>query len=179
MTHHEPSGELDARYSDERATATSWAEAERHLERAPVSWLTTVRPDGRPHVTPLLTVWHEGALHFCTGADEQKAVNLRTDPRCALTTGTNALDTGLDIVVEGEAERIADDDRLHPLAAAWQAKYGTDWHFDVRHGMYHHEAGAALVFAVAPITAYGFAKDPYGQTRWRFAHEGTVAERAT
>jgi len=27
----------------------------------------------------------------------------------------------------------------------------------------------ALVFRVAPVTAFGFAKSPYGQTRWRFA----------
>lgn len=171
MTDHEPTAELDARYSDEGATATSWAEAHRHLERAPVSWLTTVRADGRPHVTPLLTVWHEGALHFCTGADEQKAVNLRTNPRCVLTTGTNALDAGLDVVMEGEAEPVADDDRLRPLAAGWEAKYGADWHFDVRDGLFRHEAGAALVFAVAPLAAYGFAKNPYAQTRWRFARK--------
>ncbi len=28
---------------------------------------STVRPDGRPHVTPLLAVWADDALHFCTG----------------------------------------------------------------------------------------------------------------
>ena len=43
------------------------------IEAAPLWWITTVRPDGRPHVTPLLAVWHEGALHFCTGSEEQKA----------------------------------------------------------------------------------------------------------
>ena len=47
-------------------------------------WLSTVRPDGRPHVTPLLGIWLDGALYFCTGPDERKAKNLARNPRCIL-----------------------------------------------------------------------------------------------
>jgi len=32
------------------------------LEKAEVFWLSTVRPDGRPHVTPMVSVWLDGAL---------------------------------------------------------------------------------------------------------------------
>jgi hypothetical protein len=39
-------------------------------------WLSTARPDGRPHVTPFIAVWLDEALWFCTGADELKAKNL-------------------------------------------------------------------------------------------------------
>jgi hypothetical protein len=38
---------LDTRYSAEDATAVPWAEARKVLTEAEVSWLTTVRPDGR------------------------------------------------------------------------------------------------------------------------------------
>jgi hypothetical protein len=39
------------------ATVTPWAEVCAHLERAPDTyWLATVRPNGRPHVMPLLAV---------------------------------------------------------------------------------------------------------------------------
>ena len=31
-------------------------------------WLSTVRPDGRPHVTPVVAAWVEGAVWFSTGA---------------------------------------------------------------------------------------------------------------
>jgi hypothetical protein len=48
----EPTAKLDARFSDERAEATPWADAARALEEAELYWLTTVRADGRPHVTP-------------------------------------------------------------------------------------------------------------------------------
>ena len=48
-------------------------------------------------------------------------------------------------------------------------KYGEDWRFQVADGEFRHDAGGALVFAVAPSVVFGFAKgDPFGQTRWRF-----------
>ena len=68
-------------------------------------WLSTVRRDGRPHVTPLPTIWLDDRLHFCTGSEEQKTKNLESDARCVITTGTNALHSGLDVVVEGTAAR--------------------------------------------------------------------------
>jgi nitroimidazol reductase NimA-like FMN-containing flavoprotein (pyridoxamine 5'-phosphate oxidase superfamily) len=103
MTTPEPAPELDARYSDADVQPTSWADAARLLADAELSWISTVRPDGRPHVTPLITVWVDSTLHFCTGPDERKCRNLRDNPHVALTTGSNALHGGLDLVVEGEA----------------------------------------------------------------------------
>jgi hypothetical protein len=43
------------------------------LRAAEVFWITTVRPDGRLHVTPLIAARYDGALHFSTGPAEQKA----------------------------------------------------------------------------------------------------------
>jgi nitroimidazol reductase NimA-like FMN-containing flavoprotein (pyridoxamine 5'-phosphate oxidase superfamily) len=164
----EPVTELDARYSIDGAVATDWALARGRLEEAPLYWLTTVRPDGRPHVTPLLAVWLDGALYFCTGPEERKARNLAHNPHCVLITGCNALDEGLDLVVEGEAVLVRDDARLQRIADAIESKYGSGWHFDVRDGAFHHQPGTAIVFEVAPSTAFGFGKGEYSQTRWRF-----------
>ena len=58
---------LDTRFSDPEAQPTPWPETEQTLEQAELYWLTTVRADGRPHVTPLVGVFHDGAMHFCTG----------------------------------------------------------------------------------------------------------------
>ena len=52
----EPVTTLDARFSDPDAIATSWDETRRVLETAELFWITTVRADGRPHVTPLVAV---------------------------------------------------------------------------------------------------------------------------
>ena len=101
-----PVTEIDPRFSDKDAVATEWTETLRVIEAAELFWITTVRPDGRPHVTPLVAVWLDGALHFCTGAEEQKAVNLGANPHVVLTTGCNGWEEGLDIVVEGAAVRV-------------------------------------------------------------------------
>jgi len=180
---HEPQTDLDARYSSPGASATPWAEAVVRLENAEIFWLSTVRPDGRPHVTPLLSVWLNGALHFATGEQERKGLNLAANPHVVLTTGTNAYSEGCDLVVEGEAVRVTDEKRLAELAAAWEAKYGPEWHFEVRDGAFDsttaaaapppteetREAGRALVFEVAPRTVLGFGRgERFSQTRWRF-----------
>ncbi|CAN5433447.1 pyridoxamine 5'-phosphate oxidase family protein [soil metagenome] len=170
MTDQHPISELDGRYSSEGASPTEWEVAQRALEEAEIYWLSTVRPDGRPHVTPLLSVWLDGGLWFCTGPDERKARNLAANPQCTLTTGANALDEGLDLVVEGEATRVRDEPTLRRLADAYVSKYGSGWRFEVRDENFHDpDGGPAQVFSVALVTAFGFGKGPYSQTRWRFA----------
>jgi nitroimidazol reductase NimA-like FMN-containing flavoprotein (pyridoxamine 5'-phosphate oxidase superfamily) len=168
MAQTEPVVELDARYGEEGVAATAWADARERLERAELYWVTTVRRNGRPHITPLIAVWVDDALYFCTGPDEQKAKNIAVNPHCILMTGSNALHEGMDLVVEGDAVKVGDDAKLRRLADAWEAKYGPEWHFDVRDGAFRHEQGEAWVFEVAPTTAYGFGKSPYSHTRWRF-----------
>lgn len=169
MTVMEPETTIDKRYGDPDATETEWASGRQHIEEAELFWLSTVRPDGRPHVTPLIAVWLDGAAYFCTGPEERKARNLAQNSNCVLTTGCNLLGEGLDIVIEGEAKRISDDSRLTEIAAAYEAKYGSEWHFDVEDGAFRHgDEGVAFVFEIAPKTAFGFSKGKYSQTRWRF-----------
>jgi general stress protein 26 len=166
---NEPVTEIDPRFSDPGAVATSWDETRRVLERAELFWLGTVRADGRPHVSPLVAVWLDGAIHFCAGPEEQKAVNLRRNPHVTLTTGCNTWDRGLDVVVEGDAVRVTDDDTLERLAAAWTAKWNGQWRFGVRDGAFHHgDDGQALVFAVRPAKVLAFGKGSFSHTRHRF-----------
>jgi nitroimidazol reductase NimA-like FMN-containing flavoprotein (pyridoxamine 5'-phosphate oxidase superfamily) len=168
MTAQDPVTELDPRYSDDAATQTEWAEARRRLQDAELFWVTTVRPDGRPHTTPLIAVWLDGALYFTTGPTEQKAKNISKNPLCILMTGCNDLKEGVDLVVEGDAVKVGDDDKLARIADAYVSKYGEDWRFEVHDGAFHHGPGEAWVFEVAPSTAYGFGKGDYSHTRWRF-----------
>lgn len=167
--HRMPTTRFDPRFGVADAP-TPWSEAEAVLRDAELSWITTVRADGRPHVTPLLAVWDGGVLHFCTGAEEQKAVNLRANPEVALTTGVNVQGSGLDVVLQGTAVRVTDEARLRALADAWVAKYGEAWRFDVADAAFTQEGGTALVFAVHPRTAFAFAKGEgrFGQTAYDF-----------
>jgi general stress protein 26 len=164
----DPVPELDSRFGESDAVATPWRDVVAAIEEAELFWISTVRTDGRPHVTPLPAVWQDDALYFCTGAQEQKAVNLAHNARCSLTTGTNAWKQGLDIVIEGSAQRVTDEAHLKRLADAWESKYEGDWHFDVADGVFHGDGGDALVFEVAPTKILAFAKGNFAQTRYRF-----------
>jgi nitroimidazol reductase NimA-like FMN-containing flavoprotein (pyridoxamine 5'-phosphate oxidase superfamily) len=167
-----PTAEPHAEFSSPKARATPWARARRVVEKAEVFWLSTIRRDGRPHVTPLVAVWLDGFLYFSTGPDELKAKNLARDARCILTTGCNAFRTGLDVVVEGKAAVVTDGRRLRRLAKLWERKYHF-WHFEVRDGAFHHEAGRALVFRLAPKKAFSYGRGQgrgrmFSATRYRF-----------
>lgn len=176
MPARDPAATLDARFSSPGAEAQPWEVGRGTVAGAEVYWLVTVRADGRPHVTPLLGIWMDERFHFCTGPSEQKARNLEGNDHCAVLTGANVSD-GLDVVVEGRAVRVTDDGTLRRLAAAYEDKYGSDWVFTVDAGAFRHgdeslrgdDPGIAIVFTVAPETAFGFGKGAvYSQTRWRF-----------
>jgi general stress protein 26 len=168
----EPVTELDERFSDPGAAATPWATILAALEQAQLSWVTTVRADGRPHVTPLVAVWLDDAVHFSTGAGEQKAVNLAGNPHVVVTTGCNQWDRGLDVMIEGEAERVTDRARLERLAAAWATKWDGQWRYGVTDGGFTHPDGgvdvSVLVFAVQPAKVLAFGRGGgFSHTRYR------------
>ena len=166
MAEIEPVAQLNEGFSQPGAAAPPWPEVARVLSMTEMFWLSTVRRDGRPHVTPLPAIWDDGRLHFCSGSAEQKTKNLAANPRCVLTTGTNTLRSGLDVVVEGTAVRVTDPAQLRRLAALWKSKL--DWDFEVTDGGFLDPAGrTGLVFGVNPAKVLAFGKSPYSQTRYR------------
>ena len=136
MTMQMPVTDLDQRYSGEGTSATEWTEGRRRLEEAQLYWLVTVCPDGRPHVTPLISVAMDGARYFATGPEERKAKNLAENPHCILLTGNNTWDEGPDVVLEGDASTVTDEALLQRIADAYLAKYGEAWRFTVRDGAF-------------------------------------------
>jgi len=166
----QPVTELDPRFSDQAARPTSWEQTLSVLEAAELFWISTVRADGRPHVTPLVAVWLDDAVHFATGPEEQKAANLRVNRNVTLTTGCNQWDRGLDVVVEGEAVAVTDATLLERLAAAWATEWDGRWQYEVHDGGFRHKggSGAVLVFSVTPDKVLVFARGTFAQTRHRF-----------
>src|SRR5947208_924746 len=63
------------------------------------SWLTTINPDGSPHVTPVGAIQLDGAWYFTSGPRTRKSRNIAADPRCVVSVATNPFD----LVLEGEA----------------------------------------------------------------------------
>jgi hypothetical protein len=155
--------------STDHAVPTPWAEASRRLAEGEWYWLATVRPDGRPHVVPLLAVWLEGALYFVANRSTRKARNLAHDARCVLAVAT----ADAHLVVEGAAARLSDAATLDRVADAYASRHG--WRITVRDGAFWAEGAPASggppydVYEVTPTTAFGFGTDEaFSPTRWRF-----------
>lgn len=158
-------------FSEPGAVPTPSTAGLEQLRDADTFWLSTVRPDGRPHVTPLIAVWHAEALWFTTGPQERKARNLAENASCVVTTGRSDLAAGaLDVVLEGRAEQVTEAAELEPVAEAFAVKYPNGpWDFVVRDGAFSDRdaGGRALVFRVRPVRGLGFRKgDHFSQTTW-------------
>jgi general stress protein 26 len=165
-----PTTTVDERYSEPGATPVSWSDTRAVLESAELFWISTVRASGQPHVTPLVGVWVDDALHFTTSDPEQKAANLRANTRVALTTGCNDWRGGVDVVVEGTAVLATDQLVLERLCEVWRTKWDGSWQFSARDGhMFHPEGFEVLTYSVVPSKVFAFAKGSFCHTVHRFA----------
>lgn len=96
------------------------AYVEQRLEQETIIWLSTVRPDGRPHLVPVWFLWHEGKILIFSKPD-QKIRNLHANPNVMLAL--EALDGGEDVVlIEGQAS-ILEVGQLSPVMASYAHKY--------------------------------------------------------
>lgn len=168
MSEQLPTTTLDARYSSDQAEAMPWPEAVAKLEQAELFWVSSVRVDGQPHVTPVVAVWMEGALYFSSGRQEQKSRNLAANPHCSVTTGCNKWNEGVDIVLHGVVEIVQDLSHLQRVADVFFAKYGSDWAFEVADDGTFNGPEGALVYRLEPKQVLGFGKGQFTHTRWDF-----------
>jgi hypothetical protein len=151
--------------------ALPWSAAAERLTRGGWFWLATVRPDGAPHVVPVLAAWSDPVLYVASKDTARKARNLDREPRCVVST-----DAGdLHLVIEGHAVRVRDEDGLARASATFESIYG--WPTRVVGDVLDAEYGAPTsggppyaVFQIAPTKAFGFPTDGESTTptRWRF-----------
>jgi len=150
-----------------------WSRALEALEagqqRNETSFLATTRPNGRPHLAGIGTVWDNGKVYFVSGAGTRKSRNVARNPSCAISMSL----PGIDLVFEGVAERVTDDETLQRLAK----RYGDGgWPARVEDGAFTYDYSAPSagpppwdLYAVTPTTVFGvLAAEPGGATRWRF-----------
>jgi PPOX class probable F420-dependent enzyme len=93
----------------------------RFLEREPVVWMSTVRPDGGPHLVPIWFWWDGEALLVFSKPNAQKVRNLRERPSVMLALGDaeDDFDVGM---LEGTAE-LLDRPTSEVLPPGHLAKY--------------------------------------------------------
>jgi PPOX class probable F420-dependent enzyme len=106
----------------DRTTAlTPAARIDRLLRSEPVVWMSTVRPDGVPHLIPIWFSWDGDAILVASKPAAQKVRNIRANPVVMLALGQpdEDFDVGL---LEGRAE-LLDVPSRDLLPASHLAKY--------------------------------------------------------
>ena len=136
-----------------------WSWVDERMAKAQNYWVSTTRPDGRPHVRPVDGVWVEGALCFGGAPTSRWMRNLDANPAITVHLGgeTEVL------ILEGTAERVADP--KHPLVAPSQKAS--------REKYPGYFGGGEMPFApfwmLRPSMAYAWAMEsfPKSATRWK------------
>jgi general stress protein 26 len=135
-------------------TALAWTDVRAGLEEATHYWLTTVRPDGRPHAVPMDGIWLDDAWYFGGSADTVKLRNLRRNPKAIV----HLEDAQRAVIVEGTcAELVPDEDLARRLSERSQAKYG-----------YGADPAESGIWRLVPDRVLAWERFPVDATRFVF-----------
>jgi hypothetical protein len=137
-----------------------WSWAEERLISAPIYWIATTRPDGKPHSRPVSGVWLATGFWFSTGS--RTRTNLRRNTAITVHIGGHEI-----VIIEGTAATETGGDDLHEMCDAFSQKYGyrmepTEDGVSVRHGV------AVPAFRVCPKVVFGWDEQWKSPTRWMF-----------
>lgn len=122
-------------------------------------WVSTTRPDGRPHAMPVWGVWMNDTLYFGTARSSVKGRNLAAHP--AISVHTESGDEA--VIIEGIAEEVTDRVEFNAYTAATAEKYaGMPAEAEPDPG--------TVIYKVNPkvILAWREKDFPVSSTRWRF-----------
>ena len=144
-------------------------EAGAFKDAATACFLGTVRPDGRPHAAGVGGAWYAGDLYFQCGPETRKARDLAANPACTVSARLK----GLDVVFEGDAERVADAATLEAVAAVYrEGGWPVQVDGETFTAPYMAPSGGPPpwhLYRVTLRTVFGVATaEPHGATRWRF-----------
>lgn len=141
-----------------------WSSVLERLEHASgldqPAFLGTTSPEGRTHITPFGPAWYQGSMYFTSGPGTLKSRNLARNPSCSIAGRVQ----GMDIVLEGTASIVTDNETLEAVAAHYRDQ---GWPAKV-------EAGAFT----APYSAQSAGPPPWNLYRLdcQVAHAVTVEE---
>lgn len=100
---HSTRPEREPRSRDTAARLPERISFAERLEREPVVWLSTIRPDGRPHIVPVWFMWDGESITFFSKPHAQKVKNLQANPNVMLAVGVPDGDMDVELI-EGRAE---------------------------------------------------------------------------
>ena len=133
-----------------------WKWAEQRLAKSHNYWITTVRPDGRPHTMVVWGLWLANVFYFSTGRNSQKSKNLNANPNCVVCN-ERAQEA---VIVEGAAHEVREDALRKRFFRLYERKYKFDM------SPYKDEP----IFAVRPVKVFGLDEKLTlnRATRWIF-----------
>ena len=134
-----------------------WARVVEWLEGARNYWVSTTRPDGRPHSKPVWGVWLDGLLMFSTDPDSVTGRNV-----AAGSPVQAHLESGDEVaILDGELERPTDPELLTRFADEYERKYGIRVDVDNR---------STPIMALRPASVLSWEEKNYPETatRWAF-----------
>ena len=104
----------------------SWAFVSGQMSQARHYWISTVFPDGRPHVVPVWGIWHQNRLHFEGSMQTAWGQNIQKNHHIAV----HLPDANQVVIIEGTAHMIQDDEiddeSWNILDSTFQRKYQVD-----------------------------------------------------
>ncbi|RIK44191.1 MAG: pyridoxamine 5'-phosphate oxidase [Chloroflexi bacterium] len=83
-----------------------WEYVEERMRTAVNYWIGTVRPNGRPHVSPIWGIWHDGRFWFDGSPETRRGKNIAQNPHITVN-----LEDGTKVVI---MEGVVTD--LHDLS---------------------------------------------------------------
>jgi general stress protein 26 len=84
------------------------------------SWISSVRPDGRPHSVPICHVFDQGRIYMLTPPASVKAANIRGNPRVQVAGYLEDPEAGL--IIDGLA--TLEPERRLELSPLFEKKFG-------------------------------------------------------
>lgn len=133
-----------------------WSWADERLQGRYIWWLSTTRPDGRPHLMPVWAVWLGDCVGFSTGAGTAKAKSIAANKYVSIVPerGTQS------VIIEGEVAAVPED-RKRQFFDTYKEVYETDV-----------EEMGEPVYVIWPTKVFGFIDEddgfPLNATRWAF-----------
>ncbi|WP_068280782.1 pyridoxamine 5'-phosphate oxidase family protein [Aldersonia kunmingensis] len=162
MSDPRPSAPIMFGIQTENTDLLPWSWAEERLNAARNFWISSTRPDGRPHSRPIWAVWLDNALWYSTGSLAR--TNLVTNDAYEVH-----IDDGESVViVEGRARPVHHEpDAVQRMCEVYSTKYDYPM---TPHGdeIRSSDGQGGPVFVLDPEVAFGWIGEIERPTRWRF-----------
>lgn len=141
-----------------------WSAARARWEQAKVYWICSMRPDGRPHVSPVWGVWVDDTLYFDGSPETRRMRNIAANPHIAVHLDSDSAGNEA-FMIEGVARAVQKPERAlaERIAAAYRAKYAADGY--APEPTQWDEGG---LYVMQPRVALGWTSFLTDATRWQF-----------